>query len=451
VENAVYGREQGILEAPVVAMSTDEAQNRWIATHTAVYLFKPGATSPVRFDASSGLHLMGNPPEVYDGACPGGEVSVRVGGAVEPGISKIVGGAPGEVFVGYHGMPVVQGDCHAPGADSPEARHSGKVDWVRLASDDTIRVDFLDFVNAGMGMHFYENRGVRALLYDHFMRPGDLYAGFNHGVTYVSTTRYQPYLDWKAAQPAGASTWQGEWINGWMGDHLHLEVCSPDPCPDMTHPPGARFDDWYGLALDLDGNLWHAGLWSAGLIVYEPEPIQWWKSPRPANATGNPGKTAFAEAFGRQYPNGPPPVFVPRAADGSVSRISGEPVDLSAVTVAPDGRVFFGSEGKRGRPSYGLASWKRGESFTYHSTSALGFPDPSIRALAALPDGRIAVAHPAAGVAIWDPATNDVKRIRAGSGLPSDDVQSMELDLMVSPPTLHVATGAGAAALRILP
>jgi hypothetical protein len=35
--------------------------------------------------------------------------------------------------------------------------------------------------------------------------------------------------------------------------------------------------------------------------------------------------------------------------------------------------------------------------------------------------------------------------------LPSDAVQSMELDRMVNPPTLHVATSTGAAAIRVLP
>src|SRR5438874_798669 len=38
IANAVYGAADGIRESPVVGMSTDEAQNIWIATRQALYL-----------------------------------------------------------------------------------------------------------------------------------------------------------------------------------------------------------------------------------------------------------------------------------------------------------------------------------------------------------------------------------------------------------------------------
>ena len=41
-------------------------------------------------------------------------------------------------------------------------------------------------------------------------------------------------------------------------------------------------------------------------------------------------------------------------------------------------------------------------------------------------------------------------RSRAGR-IPSDNVLRLELDTMVKPPALHVATEAGAAVLRVLP
>jgi hypothetical protein len=41
--------------------------------------------------------------------------------------------------------------------------------------------------------------------------------------------------------------------------------------------------------------------------------------------------------------------------------------------------------------------------------------------------------------------------MRGGSGLPDDAVQRLELDTMVSPPTLHVSTNSGATSIRITP
>jgi hypothetical protein len=43
------------------------------------------------------------------------------------------------------------------------------------------------------------------------------------------------------------------------------------------------------------------------------------------------------------------------------------------------------------------------------------------------------------------------KNIGAGQGIPSNRVLRLELDTMVNPPALHVATDAGAARLRQIP
>jgi hypothetical protein len=415
VENAVYGRSQGIRESPIVAMSTDEAQNRWVATHTALYLFKPGATEPVRYDVTSGLHLMGNPAEVYEASCGGG-LKDKLGQAVAPGISTIVGGGPNEVFIGYFGVPKVQGDCQLPDPDPAFQRHTGKVDWVKVNADGTLEVRYLDLVNTGMGYRYFENRTVERLLYDHFIHAGDLYVGADHGVSMVRTSLWTP-------QPAGV--WAGAWMNGWIGDHLHAE----------SHSAGGTLlvGEWRGLALDANGDLWHAGNWAAGLIRYDPDPLAW---------VMRGGTAAYAVNFGEPYATNKP-VFDPGE--------QGRPVSLSAVAVGKDGRVWFASDGRFGRPSFGIASWKPREPFTRYGTGAFGFPDLAVRDLVALPDGRIAVASPYAGVAIWNPDTGEVKRLRAGSGLPSDQVQQLDLDTMVDPPTLHVTTTTGAAAIRVLP
>jgi hypothetical protein len=214
-------------------------------------------------------------------------------------------------------------------------------------------------------------------------------------------------------------------MNGWMADHLHAEAHNDSGT--------LMVGEWRGLALDPSGDLWHAGNWAAGLIRYDPDPLSW---------VMRDGTTAYPVNFGEPYATNKP-VFDPGGA--------GLPVSLSAVAAGADGRVWFASEGRFGRPSFGIASWKPREGFTRYGTGALGFPDLAVRDLVVLPDGRLAVASARAGVSLWNPDTGEVTRLRAGSGLPSDQVQQLELDTMVDPPTLHVTTASGAAAIRILP
>jgi len=45
IENHSYGAADGILESPVVGFTTDETQNRWVATHDALYILRPGQTT----------------------------------------------------------------------------------------------------------------------------------------------------------------------------------------------------------------------------------------------------------------------------------------------------------------------------------------------------------------------------------------------------------------------
>jgi hypothetical protein len=73
------------------------------------------------------------------------------------------------------------------------------------------------------------------------------------------------------------------------------------------------------------------------------------------------------------------------------------------------------------------------------------------RYIVALPDGRIAIGSNGVGVTLWDPATRTSKTIRAGLGLPDNNVNRMDLDMMVNPPALHVATTTGGATIRVFP
>ncbi len=429
IENVQYGSAQGIQEAPVVGMTTDESQNRWAATHDALYLLRPGDKHFTRFDAVSGLHLPGN-PVLYNDSSFGDGNSKIPGAAAPPGISEIVGGGPGEVFVGYYGIDDGSEDWFDPN------RHSGKIDRVRLTpagSATPITVDRFDLVSSNTA-EFWHNRTIQRMIYDHFIHKHELYAGTNHGVD-----RFQP--DNFVAKPVG-------WFNGvngnwqWMSDHLHPRACFHAPCGNSDS--NQRLGDWRGLALDQGGDLWVAGRWAAGKIRWSAALSDWWQTPRP-DGSG----VAINPAFGDPYDGGclgNAPVFCPP--------LEGDPVALSAVTVAPDGTVWWASGPYYYTPTdknYGLASY-RGRGFSYYDPMRdAGLLESNVRDLVALPDGRLALASPSGGVVIWNPATNVHVNIRGGQGIPDDRVFRLELDTMVTPPALHVSTYGGAAVLRVLP
>jgi hypothetical protein len=192
--------------------------------------------------------------------------------------------------------------------------------------------------------------------------------------------------------------------------------------------------DWRGLALAPDGDLWVAGKWTAGKIRWTSDLSTW---------DTRPGHEAYAFNFGDPYnpaTGANPPVFQPP--------LEGDPVSMSAVAVAKDGTVWFASDSLSTRdPSYGLASFD-GKSFHYVSFHSAGVS--RVRDLIALPDGRLAVASPS-GISLWDPSSGRTTSISGSASLPSDDVLRLELDTSVDPLSLHVATSAGAAVLRVLP
>ncbi len=437
VENAVYGGAQGILEAPVVGVTTDEAQNRWVATRDALYLLRPGDTTFRRFGEGDGLHLGANAVRYCDdhpiGASDpcGGELSTGVGLV----ITKIEGGGLGEVFVGYLGVDG-DGTIRCPDKSNPGTlgwgdycdpnRHSGKLDRVRLRPDGTIAVDRMDLVANRQGAEFWHDRTVQSFVYDHFAHPHTLYVGTNHGVTILFPDRFRmPRPD--------------EWFDlayvEWMGDHLHARVCDPGPCTTTSEGP-QRMGDWAGVDVDASGSLWHAGRWTAGLITWVSDPGEWF---------GRNG-AAFALALGDPYPEAPndegftnEPVFKVAA--------EGNSVHLTGVAVCPDGRVWFSSSGPDSGTSDTVAVWK-GRSFETFAATRLGLGETAVRDIACLPDGRVVVAGYHSGVVLYDPRTGTSKQV---PGLPSGTILDVEVDRMIDPPALHVATDAGAAVLRVLP
>jgi hypothetical protein len=417
VANVSYGAADGIQERSVVGLTTDAAQNRWLATNAALYLLKPGETRFRRFDSRSGLHLPDNAVRYCDRDFTGGDRSCPIfGAATAPGIRTIEGGSSGEVFVGYYGRSAGAGDWTDPD------RHSGKVDRVRLQSDGSLQVDRMDLVSS-VSAQFWENRRIERMLYDHGRR--ELYVGTNHGVD-----RIQP--------DAFRNPKPGEWFltstHEWLSDHLHPRVCFHTACTGDENKDTQMIGDWRGLSLAADGNLWVAGKWTAGKIRWTQQLSQW---------HARTGADTFEIAFGDPYDAATgrnPPVFRPPR--------EGDPVDMSAVAVARDGTVWFASGPQSSGPrAYGIASWD-GKAFRYFDpVRDAGLPESNVRDLVALPDGRLAVASFSALV-LWDPTAG---RHTAVSGLPGGSIQMLELDGRVAPATLHVATELGAEALRVLP
>jgi len=456
VENRTYGAADGLDELPVVAVSTDEAQNLWVASRHALYLLQPGGSRFVKFTSGDGLHLAGNPvvyhetyccpPSPGESACTAEELAAwtarPVAGAAAPdGISTIVGGAAGEVFVGYLGADELTGECQDPA----EARHSGKIDRVRLGAGGKLAVDRFDLAAIDHGMQFWHDRTVLRMVYDHAIHPHTLYVGTNHGVDMLLPDRFR--------LPA-----PGEWIDvsqkEWMGDHLHVAPCFPDPCPVDREGP-QKIGWWQGLALAPDGGLWHAGRWAAGKIRWVADPLAW---------MSRAGHEAFEEAFGDPYPSGLPPVFPANTCDygpqDACRALEGLVVSLTAVSAADDGTAWFASGrvfgpgtrlGKDEPQRYfGVASYLRGV-FTYYQYADLGVPEENVQDLVALPGGKVVLAGGSTGLVFADPATGRHVNVRAGQGLPDDRVLQLELDRTVDPPALHVATAGGAAVFRAFP
>jgi hypothetical protein len=336
-----------------------------------------------------------------------------------------VGGGPNEVFVGYYGDERGSGDWSDPG------RHSGKVDRVRLQSNQKLQVDRFDLV-LGVTVEFWHNRTVQRMIYDHSLHAHELYVGTNHGVDLIRPDKYR--------QPRA-----GEWFNDanreWMSDHLHPAVCYHQTCP--SNGSNQLLGDWRGLALAPDGNLWVAGRWTAGKIRWDADLFNW---------SARPGNLAFEAAFGNPYPSPATGAFVNEPVFRPPSE--GDPVSLSAVSVASDGRVWFSSgpyySGAE-NVAYGVAVWN-GQTFrVYDPVTQIGMAERNVRDLIALPDGRIVLAGPHSGLLLWDPASGARQSLRAPTWLADDNVQRMELDTMVTPPALHVSTQTGATVIRQLP
>ncbi|HEX9241414.1 MAG TPA: WD40 repeat domain-containing protein, partial [Anaeromyxobacter sp.] len=373
-DNCTYGVGNGLKETWIVDVTTDEAQNRWIATPNALYLATPGGAFR-RYDERDGLHLgaitgrtpgpigwveyCDDQPRTGSAACAG---QLKWGGANESGIRSVAGGAPNEVFVGYHGSKTIADDtCGGAGPDwCDPMTHSGKIDRVRLNADGSITVTRFDYWVNNHNLGYWHNRTPFRLLYDHVYHPGTIYAANDHGIVIVFPDRWTPYT---GTSPSDLDPWLAKFV----GDHLHAEVCYHQSCASGGAP---RAGDWRGLWLDSNGSIWHAGMFNAGLATWDSDPVNWW---------GRWG-AAFQQNFGDPYvlggPAGTEPVFkVP---------MEGDPVNLTAVSICPDGKVWFGSYGPTSVTET-VASWTGSAGFKTYDPRTLGLSDRAVQDLVCLP------------------------------------------------------------------
>jgi len=281
-------------------------------------------------------------------------------------------------------------------------------------------------------VQFWHNKTVFKMVYDHFIHAHELYVGCDHGVTKISPDKWKPSVGWFLS---------ADQQQVWMSDHLHPRACFHQVC---TGDSNLRLADWRGLGIDANGDLWVAGRYAASRIHYVADNTIWWQTPRPD------GTIANDPSFGDPYDgncSGNRPIFC--------APLEGDPVNLSAVAPAPDGRVWFASGilfNEPGDVNYGIAVWQPHGPFTYYDpVRDAGMAEANVRDMLLLPDGRLVLAGPNSGLTFWDPATGKHASIRAGQGIPDDRILRIQLDTMVDPPALQVATRGGATVLRVLP
>jgi hypothetical protein len=268
------------------------------------------------------------------------------------------------------------------------------------------------------------------MVYDHFQHPGNLYVGSNHGITRIIPAKYFP------PQHLNDDPWNLADEHVWYADHVHPWVCIGGPCDGVRIP---TFGDWFGLTLADDGRLWMGGLTCAGAIGFREQ--------LNAFTDGDPGMP-WVYSWEPYNPFIPamtdPPVFTPPS--------DGDPVNIRAVAVTPDGTAWFASgevESWRG-PLYGLAAWD-GRHYAHFDPTALGSLDYNILEMAALPDGRLVLGFPNSGLLVWKPGDAQGHRLTTSDGLPGESIRRISLDRMHSPPILFVPTDGGLAAFRQVP
>jgi hypothetical protein len=144
------------LDDALVDVSSDEGQDLWAVSSTALYVRRPGDARFHRYTNTDGLHI-------------------------SSAVTAVAGGGAGEGWVGLEGY--IDNDTSD---DTLDQKRLGKAEHVTLHPDGTITsLHYADMHN-DVSANYYETRSARRLLYSHAgPSAGHLFLGSNHGVTHV--------------------------------------------------------------------------------------------------------------------------------------------------------------------------------------------------------------------------------------------------------------------------
>lgn len=377
-----YGSAQGL--GAILDANPDDAQDIWAASNDTLYLLRPGDTTFAKFTAADGLHVgpftdaYGNPNMTY--------------------ITAIAGGAPGQVYVGYYGYESL-GD---PYKDTEAQKELGNGDDVHVDAANKLTITRLLFrCDAERGNGCWEDRSVRRLLYTHTgIAAGHSWWGFNHGVTHM--------------------------VGDDFGDHVHPEVWYPPP-PGGTYGSEA-LGEFYGLAVDAQGNLWMAGRYAVGLQTWNPKPNGGPLSDTNTNDQWVSGPMIYA--------------FTTDTADHSLGYPTGPWVpdkyreNNRGAAVSPDGRLWLARDGG------GLVSWDP-KSGSYNTIQRWAQAPSDLMDVQADPDGTIWLVTSGGALMRLDPATGAISTFAGASG-----VTRIYMDTTVVPRALYASTSGGLAVIR---
>lgn len=359
------------LGGPIREAAVDDGQNIWAISADTLYVLQPGMSHFAKFTAADGLHIgsfvdaSGNPNVTW--------------------LTALAGGRPGEAFVGYNGFDPIGN----PFLDTDAQKRLGQADRVELGSDGKISVTRYFFpCDYSPGSGCWEDRSVRRMLYAHSgPAVGHLFLGFQHGVSHE--------------------------YNDSIGDHVHPEVFFRNQYGGATLMSG----EYYGLALNADGDLWMAGAFGVGLFPFNPVPHFNWVD----------GHYKYA--------------FTLYTDNHQLETFKGYREDERGVGVSPDGTVWFASS------KYGLSSWNpitsHGGYTQVKHWSAPGLPGGGLMDLQADPDGTIWLVTDGGQLLRFDPTKPEAV---VWPGV--DGALRIDLDATVTPRALYVAMDGGIAVIR---
>jgi hypothetical protein len=388
----IYGSGNGLAKALIDA-NPDEGQNIWAAADDTLYVMAPGSTTFQPFTAADGLHI--------------GPFTDPYGSATMTYITAIAAGKAGQVYVGYHGYET-PGD---PFLDPENLKELGNGDDVSLANGTLAITRLLFRCDAEQGAGCWENRSPRRIVYQHQgIAAGHSFWGFNHGVTHV--------------------------LGDTLGDHVHPEVWyQPSSGTEGTEKLG----EFYGIAVDADGNAWMAGRYAVGLQPWNPIP---------GHVLTQDGESDFWVSGSFMF------AFTTDTADHGLGYEKGptyEPAGYQennrGAAVTPDGTLWLarlaqGASGASLGSRGGLVSWDP-RSANYTTIQSYPQVPSDLVDVQADVDGTLWLVQSGGALLRFDPASGVVTPFAGVGG-----VTRISIDATVTPRAIYASMAGGLAVIR---